>query len=145
MAAIISLVGKQLKGSTTTMLNGKDTPLTSKSCGREFCYICGQKWKTCTCPVWHENRLIIDMANRAANEQMPRIANDAARQLALDRALEDLRQHDRVCDHADNGQWEYHDTGELDCEICGYELLQYIFVCTNCQIRACFRCRRNRM
>ncbi|KAK5991450.1 ATP-dependent RNA helicase DEAH12-like protein [Cladobotryum mycophilum] len=27
-------------------------------CGAEFCYVCGVKWKRCTCPQWHEHRLI---------------------------------------------------------------------------------------
>jgi hypothetical protein len=26
-------------------------------CGAQFCYICGQKWHTCSCPQWDENRL----------------------------------------------------------------------------------------
>ena len=27
-------------------------------CGAEFCYVCGMKWKTCTCEFWDESRLI---------------------------------------------------------------------------------------
>jgi hypothetical protein len=26
-------------------------------CGAQFCYTCGQKWHTCSCPQWDENRL----------------------------------------------------------------------------------------
>eukprot|EP01054_Gregarina_sp_Poly1_P010638 Gregarina_sp_Poly_1__10637@NODE_79_length_15751_cov_81_561464_g67_i0_p5_GENE_NODE_79_length_15751_cov_81_561464_g67_i0NODE_79_length_15751_cov_81_561464_g67_i0_p5_ORF_typecomplete_len370_score50_89IBR/PF01485_21/1_8IBR/PF01485_21/1e04IBR/PF01485_21/2_1e05IBR/PF01485_21/1_3e08zfC3HC4_2/PF13923_6/1e05zfC3HC4_2/PF13923_6/1_3e04zfC3HC4_2/PF13923_6/1_2e03zfC3HC4/PF00097_25/0_00024zfC3HC4/PF00097_25/1_8e04zfRING_UBOX/PF13445_6/0_024zfRING_UBOX/PF13445_6/1_8e04zfRING_UBOX/PF13445_6/1_8e04_NODE_79_lengt len=27
-------------------------------CGYQFCYNCGQKWKTCGCPVWEESKLL---------------------------------------------------------------------------------------
>lgn len=26
-------------------------------CGAQFCYVCGQRWKTCGCPQWEEPRL----------------------------------------------------------------------------------------
>ncbi|TLS29209.1 hypothetical protein PpBr36_00907 [Pyricularia pennisetigena] len=32
-------------------------------CRAHFCYLCGEKWKTCTCQLWDEGRLV----NRAAN------------------------------------------------------------------------------
>ncbi|PWY92177.1 hypothetical protein BO70DRAFT_367399 [Aspergillus heteromorphus CBS 117.55] len=44
-------------------------------CGREFCYICGRVWRTCDCPLWHENRLI-DMANQGVDEELPPNANE---------------------------------------------------------------------
>ncbi|KAK4898283.1 hypothetical protein LTR27_004290 [Elasticomyces elasticus] len=31
-------------------------------CGAHFCYVCGQRWKSCACPQWDEPRLL----NRAA-------------------------------------------------------------------------------
>ncbi|KAH8810786.1 hypothetical protein F5884DRAFT_698809 [Xylogone sp. PMI_703] len=27
-------------------------------CGAEFCYVCGEKWKTCNCEQWTEHRLL---------------------------------------------------------------------------------------
>lgn len=26
-------------------------------CGHHFCYVCGARWQTCSCPVWHEPNL----------------------------------------------------------------------------------------
>ncbi|KAH0377019.1 hypothetical protein KCU92_g9457, partial [Aureobasidium melanogenum] len=27
-------------------------------CGAQFCYVCGARWKTCTCPQWNEEWLV---------------------------------------------------------------------------------------
>ncbi|KAJ6784535.1 hypothetical protein PWT90_06753 [Aphanocladium album] len=35
-------------------------------CGAEFCYVCGEEWKTCDCEQWHEDRLL-DRANAIVN------------------------------------------------------------------------------
>ncbi|KAJ6130079.1 hypothetical protein N7512_002859, partial [Penicillium capsulatum] len=62
-------------------------------CGREFCYICGRVWKTCDCPLWHEERLT-NMANQAIDEELPPDANAGQRQNAFDQMVEGLRRHE---------------------------------------------------
>ncbi|KAL2833314.1 hypothetical protein BDW59DRAFT_78043 [Aspergillus cavernicola] len=114
-------------------------------CGREFCYICAQVWKTCNCPLWHENRLVA-MAHRAVEEEVPQNANIVERRNAFNRIVEGLRQHEDVgCEHHRNSQWAWRDRGSLQCEVCNHDLPEYIFMCKNCRMRACYRCRRHRM
>ncbi|KAJ5113367.1 hypothetical protein N7456_001901 [Penicillium angulare] len=115
------------------------------SCGREFCYICGLKWRTCQCPLWHEERLV-ERANRAVENEVPADADNAQRQAAFDHVYNALANHEVVgCQHNRRWQWGYRDHGDLQCEVCEDVLPQYIFVCTNCQMRACYRCRRHRL
>ncbi|KAF5572420.1 e3 ubiquitin ligase ARI10 [Fusarium pseudocircinatum] len=45
-------------------------------CSYQFCYRCGEKWKTCDCPQWDEEQL---MARRAAaNAAAPAPAHNAS-------------------------------------------------------------------
>ncbi|KAF9888593.1 hypothetical protein FE257_008525 [Aspergillus nanangensis] len=114
-------------------------------CGREFCYVCGLVWKTCRCPVWHENRLI-QMANQAVADEVPQHADEAVRQNAFNRIVENLQRHDDVgCQHHVSTQWVWRNSGSLECDICDDVLPEYIFMCTNCRMRACNRCRRHRL
>ncbi|KAH0404864.1 hypothetical protein KCU89_g700, partial [Aureobasidium melanogenum] len=79
------------------------------------------------------------------------IPNAAARPAAQDAAAirqqhlvaeirEDLRRN-HECDHE---RWTRHD-GRHRCEECNDMLPYYIFECRQCHIRACLRCRRNRL
>lgn len=36
---------------------------TTCRCGTEFCYLCRAAWKTCACPQWDEQRLVVDGEN----------------------------------------------------------------------------------
>ena len=38
-------------------------------CGAQFCYSCGERWKSCACPLWDEPRLL-----RRANQIVDRAA-----------------------------------------------------------------------
>jgi hypothetical protein len=55
----------------------QDTPLTHAgefiacTCGAEFCYECGDQWKTCICPEWDEDRLV-ERAEVVAGRGRPR-------------------------------------------------------------------------
>jgi hypothetical protein len=33
-------------------------------CRAEFCYLCAAHWKTCPCPQWDEDRLLLDAQRR---------------------------------------------------------------------------------
>ena len=47
---------------TTRAFRTEDAILTNLitrcRCGYQFCYLCGGKWKTCTCENWQERRLL---------------------------------------------------------------------------------------
>ncbi|KAF9251956.1 hypothetical protein DTO013E5_1021 [Penicillium roqueforti] len=80
-------------------------------CGREFCYVCGLVWKTCECPLWHEDRLE-EVANRAVHEEVPANANNQVRQIAFNRIVDGLQQHeDNGCEHHRNSQWVFQVAG----------------------------------
>lgn len=86
------------------------------------------------------------MANQAINEELPLDANAGQRQNAFDQMVEGLRRHEEVgCEHHRNSQWAWRNHGSLQCEFCNHVLPEYIFMCKNCRIRACNRCRRHIM
>ncbi|KAK0260608.1 hypothetical protein B0A54_15074 [Friedmanniomyces endolithicus] len=41
-------------------------------CGAHFCYVCGQRWKTCACLQWEENRLVHRAAQIVDRNPNPR-------------------------------------------------------------------------
>lgn len=112
---------------------------TSCSCRHQFCYVCGEDWKTCPCPQWDEARLFAraqDIVNRE-----PQAAAAQPAQLA-DRVAEEAQNllDNHNCDHED---WERADAG--DCEECGWEAPTYTMVCLQCRLQVCRRCMRNRL
>ncbi|CAG8089202.1 unnamed protein product [Penicillium olsonii] len=114
-------------------------------CGREFCYICTAVWKTCVCEYWHERRLM-DEANQVVQEEVPRNGDQDALDRALERAVHNLVRHiDVGCEHHRGSQWVWRNRGSLQCDICSSHLPEYIFMCSNCRMRACWRCRRHRL
>lgn len=111
----------------------------SCSCRHQFCYVCGEDWKTCPCPQWDEARLLAraqDIVNRA-----PQPAAAQPAQLA-DRVAEEAQNllDNHNCNHA---YWERADAG--DCEECGWEAPAYTMVCLQCRLQVCRRCMRNRL
>ncbi|KAJ5113366.1 hypothetical protein N7456_001900 [Penicillium angulare] len=53
------------------------------SCGYEFCYLCGLKWRTCVCQVWDEGRLMNRRHAERANRAIRPRAGYGARRVAL--------------------------------------------------------------
>ncbi|EWY79541.1 hypothetical protein FOYG_17289 [Fusarium oxysporum NRRL 32931] len=109
-------------------------------CRAQFCYLCGDRWKTCSCPQWEEARLI-----RRANVVVDRDDNadrmDAAvRQARVEEERANLMEN-HECTHE---TWELRD-GDRQCEECHDILPRYIFECRQCHIMACRRCRFNRL
>ena len=92
----------------------------------EFCYECGQKWKTCTCILYNEDMLMLRARQIAAQPAKPGGAallpphEDRVQQI-----VRDLRErHD--CDH--RGRWR-HVEGPHWCEECRDHLRQFILEC----------------
>lgn len=108
-------------------------------CGAQFCYVCGEKWKTCGCEQWHENRLL-DRANTVVDRDMDRELDDAERAVRMEQEQQNLRDN-HECRHE---TWRV-ESGAFQCEECLDHLPQYIYECVNCRIRACRICRRNRL
>ena len=133
-------------------------------CRKQFCYLCTETWKNCSCPQWDENRLVAvaeDRVNREIRAQ-PRAAPRPAAlvfQARVAQMAARLRD-DHECGHFN---WRYR-AGGGRCEVCHYNLPQYLLVrglfgfsdrsklikrsgkcCVGCQMLACVRCRRNRL
>ncbi|KIW21806.1 uncharacterized protein PV07_12768 [Cladophialophora immunda] len=109
-------------------------------CGHQFCYICGARWKTCTCLQWNEDRLLA-RANQVVQRDVPQLpANNPDRIGRVQEAARILRDRHN-CAHQ---TWRYI-PGPHQCEECYFHLPKYIFECRQCRILACNRCRRNRL
>ncbi|RMJ16380.1 hypothetical protein CDV36_003924 [Fusarium kuroshium] len=109
-------------------------------CKAEFCYVCGERWKTCACPHWQEERLynranaIVDRANDAA------VINEAARQRRVEQERLNLIEN-HECTHE---RWRGR-PGPRECEECLDIMPLFIYECRQCRIMACRRCRYNRL
>ncbi|RSL68039.1 hypothetical protein CEP54_002966 [Fusarium duplospermum] len=109
-------------------------------CKAEFCYVCGERWKTCSCPQWHEERLynranaIVDRANDVA------VINEAVRQRRVEQERLNLIEN-HECTHE---RWRGR-PGPRECEECLDVMPLFIYECRQCRIMACRRCRFNRL
>ncbi|KAM0667449.1 hypothetical protein ACQRIU_003314 [Beauveria bassiana] len=108
-------------------------------CGAQFCYVCGEKWKTCGCQQWHENRLL-DRANAVVDRDINPELDDAERAVRMEQEQQNLRDNHK-CRHE---TWRV-ESGAFQCEESLDHLPQYIYECVNCRILACRICRRNRL
>lgn len=106
-------------------------------CKAQFCYVCGERWKTCRCDQCDEDRLLA-RAHQVVARRPPRVG--AARERQVDRAITHLRER-HECTHE---TWNY-TAGPHQCEECYHQLSQYIFECQQCRILACNRCKMNRL
>lgn len=107
-------------------------------CGAQFCYVCAQRWKTCACLQWNEERLM-SRANQLVARQ-PAGANPLQVREQVAAAAQNLRGRHN-CNHE---SWEYL-RGQHRCEECYHTLPSFIFECRQCHIQACRRCRNNRL
>jgi hypothetical protein len=92
------------------------------TCRAEFCYICGEPWKTCDCAQWNEDRLLA-RANQVVARQPARVA-PPEQQGFLAAVVQNLRDRHN-CDHE---TWQYV-RGRHQCEECRDTLPSYIFEC----------------
>ncbi|ELR05191.1 hypothetical protein VC83_01825 [Pseudogymnoascus destructans] len=110
-------------------------------CGTEFCYLCGLRWKSCTCAQWDEHRLIEHANVIVARQPETRGLRLRERFEAFKRTIQNLREN-HECQHLD---WRYV-RGPGYCEICGQLMTtRFIQECKECYIWACKRCRKHRL
>lgn len=94
-------------------------------CRTEFCYLCAEIWKRCSCAQWDETRLIDAAAERVQNEVgvAARLAQPALFQARVRERVRDLRyNHD-----CDRHNWRKRDGGGR-CNVCSYKLRDYLLV-----------------
>ncbi|KAI0850910.1 hypothetical protein F5Y00DRAFT_251917 [Daldinia vernicosa] len=108
-------------------------------CRSQFCYICGDPWKTCSCRHWDEGRIHyraeeIYRRDHGTDDQMD------TRDANIGRIVTNLREN-HECGHF---SWRYR-SGTYRCEECRDTLREYIFECRQCNIMACRMCRYNRL
>ncbi|KAK8156557.1 hypothetical protein BKA80DRAFT_337170 [Phyllosticta citrichinensis] len=103
-------------------------------CGAEWCYVCGMRWKDCTCPMFDEHHLLRRAENVVARGQQAQPGAGAA-----DVYQRLMRNHECT-----NHHWVYV-RGAHRCEQCNHWLPNFIFECRQCMVHACKRCRMNRL
>ncbi|VDC05688.1 unnamed protein product [Peniophora sp. CBMAI 1063] len=110
-------------------------------CKHQFCYLCGERWKTCGCPQWDEGRLLTDANRRVVNEHGAQAAVRQPEQHAerVQEAMFQLRTNHACYAHT----WAYRHGGGR-CEECSFHLPQFLMRCRNCQLLVCRRCAQNR-
>ncbi|KAK1749605.1 hypothetical protein QBC47DRAFT_333427 [Echria macrotheca] len=109
-------------------------------CSAQFCYLCGERWKTCRCDQWQEDRLYAranTIVNRDAGGR--RLGANARANLVTRAAQNLVRNHQ--CQHTSWGSL----SGRHQCEQCNDTLPNYIYECRQCRIMVCRRCRYNRL
>ncbi|KAK0640778.1 hypothetical protein B0T16DRAFT_514746 [Cercophora newfieldiana] len=113
-------------------------------CRTEFCYVCAALWRTCSCAVWDERRLLeranVIVDRNLAAEGAPGAVPAAQRHVLVQRQVQILVD-DHECGH---DGWSRLD-GCYECDEC-YDILPwFIWVCRQCDLLACSRCRYNRL
>lgn len=109
-------------------------------CSAEFCYVCGVRWKDCTCAVLDEQMLYERGAHIAARDAG---RNGAPNRARVQEAIRNIREnHD--CGHGSWKRLDNHRGYDTHCEMCQKEL-NFINECRRCQLRACWRCINNRL
>lgn len=103
-------------------------------CKHEFCYLCAQQWKTCTCPHWDETRLLAQAQHQVAREQgaLPRNARPiqvAARQQDVRKVADNLRENHQCAHHRAGFVMKSGGT----CESCGNRSHLYLLV--SCRLK----------
>lgn len=94
-------------------------------CRTQFCYLCAELWKNCTCAHWDEGRLINAAAERVQNEVgvAARLAQPDLFQARVRERAQRLR-FDHDCEQH---KWRKRDGGGL-CGVCSNYLRDYLLV-----------------
>lgn len=109
-------------------------------CGAQFCYVCGVKWKDCSCDQCDEHRLL-DRANAFVDRDAGgRLMEEADRAVRVEHERYNLVENHQCSQE----RWRSRN-GAFQCEECRDRLPQFISECRDCRILACRRCRYNRL
>jgi hypothetical protein len=99
-------------------------------CRHQFCYLCAQQWKSCTCPHWDETLLLAHANRQVVREHGALPAN--ARQVQVVTRQQEVR---KVADSLrENHQCAHHRVGFIrqnhggTCESCGKQSRNMILV-----------------
>ena len=101
------------------------------------------QWKKCSCAQFDENRLL-HRAEQIADRPQPREGRAAGVLPRADRIRQIASNLRERHDCAHEGWWRKID-GEAICEACNGRLRAYVLECPHCLLRACARCKRNRL
>lgn len=114
---------------------------SSCRCRAQFCYLCGEVWKTCKCVRFDEARLL-ERANVIVDRPVApeHLALMPPREERVQQLVSELRDR-HECDH--RGRWRCVQ-GSHRCEECHNTLPKFILECHQCMLRACRRCKDNR-
>ncbi|PVI02701.1 hypothetical protein DM02DRAFT_559460 [Periconia macrospinosa] len=129
------------------------------SCGAEFCYLCGEPWKTCSCDSFIEGRLFRGHATQTPGSPIPMPEKDelpepdpmedviSGLQLRLASFVEAstniVSANVATCSH--NWVRCAFPLGEKEgCNIC-YEAVSAINKCSQCGVSLCTVCLNNRL
>lgn len=122
-------------------------------CGHQFCYVCGVRWRGCSCAPWQGQRLHSRAEMVLARQPLPAAgtrnsagtlqAQFRTHQARLDTiAARLVGNPDHECPHPKN--WRRF-KGYHRCEICHKDKKETVGECKRCFIVACYHCRRFRM
>ncbi len=117
-------------------------------CNSEFCYVCGVKWKECTCANWDEANLLHAARGRAARDNRENAPAPAPEEVAV--AARNLQQNHECLYLANSWLWVQRfrrDGFNTRCELgcwCPQAGLEYILECPDCEARSCASCIRHR-
>ncbi|KAE8391180.1 hypothetical protein BDV23DRAFT_171774 [Aspergillus alliaceus] len=103
-------------------------------CKAEFCYLCGARWKVCSCRLWDEARLRpAAFVDRNLNLPIPQPWPEPQQEY----------RRENVCRHPGRGRFRRVDGVGYGfvCNRCGARHWKFILECRLCQIRVCQNCR----
>ncbi|KAM7183895.1 hypothetical protein V8F33_013304 [Rhypophila sp. PSN 637] len=110
-------------------------------CRAEFCYECGEIWKTCKCEQWQEERLIARANEIVDRDPEAHVLPVPQRQQLVQAARQNLLDR-HECNHGRKFKKLY---GRHTCEMCGNAYRKFILECRLCGVLACQFCRSHRI
>lgn len=113
--------------------------MTCTACRSEFCYLCAQYWKSCSCLHWEESRLLSAAQHRVENQFGAAVA--AAQPVLhaerVGRVAAILRDDHDCIAH----RWRYQHGGGM-CEECNHYLHTFLMVGALFSVIDCPRSKR---
>jgi len=103
-------------------------------CKKEFCYLCGEKWKTCDHAHWDERNLEYEVENRIPENNLLERQN-----------LRNQLMNEECVDH----NWQRFEVSRRNkkkqCDNCVFFMNLYNFKCLVCRLTVCYVCRFHRL